>query len=187
MESKNYAEVLIDGKIYTLGGSEEEGYLLKVASYINEKISSLRKQPGFLKQSADYQMVMTELNMADDYFKEKKRADDMEEHQNIMNKDIYSLKHELVSTQMKLEVSNQELENIRKQLEEAWKEAQSLKNQLSQEKRQREALEEQSAAVQQSAAAVQQPAPKKWDDKLEREKAIQQALQAGSKGYLHQK
>ena len=39
MESKNYAEVLIDGEIYTLEGQEEEAYLQKVASYINEKIS----------------------------------------------------------------------------------------------------------------------------------------------------
>ena len=28
MDTKNYAEVLIDGKIYTLGGTEVELYLL---------------------------------------------------------------------------------------------------------------------------------------------------------------
>ena len=69
MEAKNYAEVLIDGKIYTLGGSEDERYLQRVASYINEKTAQLKKQPGFTKQSQDYQTVMVELNIADDYFK----------------------------------------------------------------------------------------------------------------------
>ena len=38
MERKNYTEVLINGNIYTLGGSEEQEYLQKVAAYINEKI-----------------------------------------------------------------------------------------------------------------------------------------------------
>ncbi|MFQ9704909.1 MAG: cell division protein ZapA [Enterocloster clostridioformis] len=69
MDSKNYTQVLIDGKVYTLGGSEDESYLQKAASYVNEKNSAMRKVPGFTKQSADYQMVMTELNIADDYFK----------------------------------------------------------------------------------------------------------------------
>ena len=36
MDSKNYTQVLIDGKIYTLGGMEDEGYLQKTASYVNE-------------------------------------------------------------------------------------------------------------------------------------------------------
>ena len=60
MDTKNYTQVLIDGKVYTLGGSEDESYLQKAASYVNEKNSAMRKVPGFTKQSADYQMVMTE-------------------------------------------------------------------------------------------------------------------------------
>ena len=66
MDAKNYAEVLIDGKIYTLGGSEDERYLQRVASYINDKTAQLKKQSGFTKQSQDYQAVMVELNIADD-------------------------------------------------------------------------------------------------------------------------
>ena len=37
MERKNYTEVLINGNIYTLGGSEEQEYLQKVAAYINDR------------------------------------------------------------------------------------------------------------------------------------------------------
>ena len=57
MDSKNYTQVLIDGKIYTLGGMEDEGYLQKTASYVNEKNTAMRRLPGFTKQSADYQMA----------------------------------------------------------------------------------------------------------------------------------
>ena len=47
MESKNYAEVLIDGEIYTLEGEEEEGYLQRVASYIHEETEGLHEtEPG---------------------------------------------------------------------------------------------------------------------------------------------
>ena len=69
METKNYTQVLIDGKIYTLGGNEDEAYLQRTASYVNEKNMQLRGIPGFSKQSADYQQVMIQLNIADDYFK----------------------------------------------------------------------------------------------------------------------
>lgn len=69
METKNYTQVLIDGKIYTLGGSEDEAYLQRTASYVNEKNMQLRGIPGFSKQSADYQQVMIQLNIADDYLR----------------------------------------------------------------------------------------------------------------------
>ena len=98
MDTKNYTQVLIDGKVYTLGGSEDESYLQKAASYVNEKNSAMRKVPGFTKQSADYQMVMTELNIADDYFKAVEWGEGMERQKNDMEKETYSLKHELVST-----------------------------------------------------------------------------------------
>ena len=113
MESKNYAEVLIDGEIYTLEGQEEEAYLQKVASYINEKISLMKKQKGFTKQNRDYQVTMVELNMADDYFKSQERAEQLEEQNRALEKETYSLKHELVTTQMKLEKALHELEEMK--------------------------------------------------------------------------
>ena len=103
MERKNYAEVLIDGKIYTLGGAEEQEYMQRVAAYINEKITVLKRQPGFTRQSADYQEVMIYLNLADDYFKTLQEAKTLRAQKEEMEKEIYSLKHELIGTQMKRE------------------------------------------------------------------------------------
>ncbi len=112
MNEKHYAQVLIDGKIYTLGGAEEEQYLQRVASYINEVTAKLKRQEGFTKQSEEYQAVMIELNIADDYFKAVDRANMSEKRQAEMEKESYSLKHELVTTQLKLE-------NVERQLREA--------------------------------------------------------------------
>lgn len=124
MSAKNYAEVLIDGKIYTLGGSEEEHYLQRVASYINEKTSLLRKQAGFSKQSQDYQAVMVELNIADDFFKAREEAARAKKQRDDMEKETYSLKHELVTMQMRLDAALRELEEKKespKKLEEELK------------------------------------------------------------------
>jgi len=115
MEQKNYTEVLIDGKIYTLGGMEEEIYLQQVAAYLNEKTGKLKKQTGFLKQSAEYQSVMIQLNIADDYFKEQERADGLAEQKAALEKEAYSLKHEMITTQMKLESMEKKLEEMKKQ------------------------------------------------------------------------
>lgn len=104
MQTKNYAEVLIDGKIYTLGGAEEQEYLQKVAAYINEKIVMLKSQPGFTRQSPDYQEVMIQLNLADDYFKTLQEAKVYKAQKDELEKEVYSLKHELISAQMKLDV-----------------------------------------------------------------------------------
>lgn len=118
MDSKNYTDVLINGKIYTLGGAEEESYLQQIASYINEKMSELQRQPGFQRQSDDYKSVMTFLNLADDYFKERQYTARLEYENQNLEKETYSLKHELVSTQMKLEALHRETEELRRQLKE---------------------------------------------------------------------
>ena len=91
MEQKNYTEVLIDGTVFTLGGAEDEAYLRKVAAYLSEKVGKIRRQDGFLKQSADYQNVTVQLNLADDYFKEQERADMLAEQKAALEKEAYSL------------------------------------------------------------------------------------------------
>ena len=103
MEKKNYAQVLIDGNVYTLGGSEEQEYLQKVAAYINDKIGILKAQPGFTRQNKDYQEVMIYLNLADDYFKALQEAEMFKAQKEELEKEIYSLKHELIGVQMKLD------------------------------------------------------------------------------------
>jgi cell division protein ZapA len=122
MDSKRSTEVLIDGKIYALGGSEEESYIHRLASYINEMIITLKHQEGFTKQSAEYQNIMIQLNMADDYFKAREQTARLEQQKAEMEKEIYSLKHELVATQMKLESAKLELVETRKSADSGKKE-----------------------------------------------------------------
>ena len=100
----------IDGTVFTLGGTEDEAYLRQVAAYLNEKIGEVRKLDGFSRQSPEYQNLTIQLNLSDDYFKEQMRANDLEHQKEELEKDAYSLKHELITTQMKFETQSRELE-----------------------------------------------------------------------------
>ena len=75
MSSKNYIDVIIDGKIYNIGGFESEAYLQKVASYINNMIAEFKQNENYRVQKVDMQRILLEINIANDYFKAKKQAD----------------------------------------------------------------------------------------------------------------
>ena len=68
--SKNFTEVLIGGKVFTLSGFESEDYLQKVSTYLNHKIEECSNSDGYRKQSAETRSILLALNIADDYFKE---------------------------------------------------------------------------------------------------------------------
>lgn len=104
--NKNYTDVMIAGKTYTLGGYEDADYLQQIAAYINSRISELHEIPGFTRQSADYQNVMLLLNLTDDCLKARRKAATLEAQIEGMEKEIYNLKHELVTRQMKDEQKN---------------------------------------------------------------------------------
>ena len=101
--SKNYTEVLIGGKVFTLSGFESEDYLQKVSTYLNHKIEECTSSDGYRKQSAEARSVLLALNIADDYFKAKKQISILEEELQGKEKELYDLKHELISAQIKLE------------------------------------------------------------------------------------
>ena len=103
MASKTDAEVIIGGKVLTLSGYESEEYLQKVASYINNKLNEFNKVDGFKRQPLDTQNILMQLNIADDYFKAKKKIDLLEEELEAKEKELYDMKHELISAQMKME------------------------------------------------------------------------------------
>ena len=109
MSSKNKTEVLIDGQIYTLSGYESEEYLQRVATYINNKLAELKKLDGYARLSQELKSILLELNVADDYFKAKNQVEMVEEELAQKDQELYDLKHELISTQIKLEDAAKEL------------------------------------------------------------------------------
>ena len=130
MSSKNRAEVLIDGKIYTLSGYESEEYLQKVATYINSKLVEFKKLEGYSRQSRENKSILLELNIADDYFKAKKQAEMLEEEPAEKDKELYDLKHELIGSQIRLETAEKSVADYQKESTEYQKKIVRLETEL---------------------------------------------------------
>ena len=133
MSSKSSTEVIIGGKMYTLSGYEGEEYLQRVAAYINNKINEFNDIEDIRRFSVDMKSVLVELNIADDYFKAKDRIEKLERELERKEKELYELKNDLISEQMKaetneetargLELQNKELMLQKVKLESALEEA----------------------------------------------------------------
>ena len=118
MAVKNTAQVVIDGKIITLGGYESEEYFQKVAAYMNNKISELSQMPGYSRQAMETKHTLLSLNITDDYFKAKKQGDSLESDIELKDKEMYDLKHELISVQIKLENAEKAMDKLKEENKE---------------------------------------------------------------------
>ena len=119
MVGKNSVEVVINGKIYQLAGSESESYMHEVASYLNQKILDFQKETmGYNKLDDSIKALLLEVNICDDLFKERKRSRDIQQARDDAERESYAAKHDLVNMQMKLETTLRELENTQKKLAE---------------------------------------------------------------------
>lgn len=130
MSSKTDTEVIIGGKVFTLSGYESEEYLQRVASYINNKLNEYNKVDSFRRQPMDTQGVLLQLNIADDYFKAKKQISILEEELQAKEKELYDLKHELISAQIKLESSEAQVKTLQQDINENAKKIVRLETEL---------------------------------------------------------
>lgn len=112
MSSKNKTQVIIAGKIYTLSGYESEEYLQRVAAYLNGKISEFKNLDGYHRLSPEMRGILLNLNTADDYFKMKKKVEELERDLSEKDREIYDFKHELITEQIKRENSEKEVQNL---------------------------------------------------------------------------
>lgn len=133
MAVKNTTQVLIGGKIITLSGYESEEYLQKVASYMNNKMTELGQLPGYSRQSVETRHTLLSLNVADDYFKAKRQAEIFEEDLEAKDREMYDLKHDLITSQVQLEnarkdvaLKNEQLDKLQNRIEELEKELEEL-------------------------------------------------------------
>lgn len=130
MSAKKSAEVLIDGRVYNLSGYEEEGYLQKVASYINSKLAEFKDFDEYKHLSQDLRNVLLEINIADDYFKAKDLAEKYESDITEKDKNIYDLKHELIGNKLEIEDLQKKVASLENDKTELLKNKESLKHLL---------------------------------------------------------
>ena len=71
--AKNVTEVVIAGKIISISGEEDAGYMTEVAAFINDKLLELQKTENYGRLSAEHKQILLGMNLADEYFREKKK------------------------------------------------------------------------------------------------------------------
>ena len=115
MNTKNDVEGVIGGKQYTLSGYESSEYLQKIATHINDKLSKFREQDGYARLDGDVKNVLLAINLADDFYKAQKSADDLQKANEDLEKEIFDLKHDLIAMKNQLEEREQQLEALEKE------------------------------------------------------------------------
>ena len=113
---KRETEVMIGGKVYTLSGYESEEYLQRVAIYINNKFAEYNQIESFRKQGSDFKSLLVQLNIADDYFREKDRNAELEDELERKEREIYDLKHELVASQIKIDSTEKTMQKMQDEI-----------------------------------------------------------------------
>lgn len=132
MEKKNVTEVVIGGKIYKLGGYESEDYLHQVASYLNNRITELKSLDGYNRLPSVQKSLMLDLNTADDYFKARRQVEKLEADLSDKDRELYEVRHELVSTQVKLEEDQKRIISLKEEADDYQKKIALLEARLSQ-------------------------------------------------------
>ena len=114
MPAKNEAEVAIGGKVITLSGYESREYIQKVAAYLDNKLDEHKKMESYNRLPLEFQNIMIQLNIADEFFKAKNMADTLKGDLESKDKKIYDLKHELITLQAKADKQAEEIAQLKK-------------------------------------------------------------------------
>lgn len=131
MNKFNDIEVIINNKRYTLSGYESEEYLQKIASYINSKHNEFRNRDAYKFLDADLKNILLQINIADDFHKSKEYVKEIEAENDSKSKEIFDLKHEIITTQTRLDSAQKEIEELKREINEAQKKIVRLETELN--------------------------------------------------------
>ena len=121
MADINETQVIIAGKVLTLTGYETAEYTQKVANYINKKMDECRNAVSFRSQNKETQMLLVALNIADDYMKINEKLAENEQLIRDKDKEIYNLKHDIVTTQSRLDKADEQVRTLQDKMAESSK------------------------------------------------------------------
>lgn len=134
MKNRNDIEVLIEGRRYTICGFESDEYIQQIASYINRKFAEFKKKEYYHRLDLDVRNVLLAINIADDYFKTKKKAKDYRAESQEKDKTVLDMKHKIIDLQEQGKKDEKKMDELEKALEAAEKKIIELETRLKQRK-----------------------------------------------------
>ncbi len=132
MRNKNDVEVLIDGRKYTICGFESAEYLQQIASYINRKFIEFKKKDYYARLDLDLRKILLAINIADDYYKMKKKANEYRTENELKDQLVLDMKHELLHLQEDVQTRDKKIGELEKDMEQAEKKIIELETRLKQ-------------------------------------------------------
>lgn len=120
MTAKNKVEVRINGKEYSIVGSESEEYIQRIGLYMDKKMSEIMRMNN--KLSTSMAAVLTAMNVADDYFKCHESEGSLKKENKKQQDELQYLKEEKrklveensalgsINTSLQLELAKREAE-----------------------------------------------------------------------------
>ena len=134
MEDKNVVEVLIAGRKYTICYGENEEYVQKVAMYINQKMADFKKMENYRSMDLELRNILLAMNIADDYFKAKKKGNEYHSEVELKDRMVLEMKHRVIDAQEKEKDLEDKIANLNKQMEERKKKNIELETRLKQKR-----------------------------------------------------
>lgn len=131
MAAKKEIDVLINQKRYTVCAYEDEEYVQKLASYLNNKYQEFKAQEGLPRMDAETRGVFLEINMADDYFKLRKAMEEQQSLDEQKNSELYRVKHDLMEAQSQIKKLKNDLETAKQKQIDSEKKIVRLETELS--------------------------------------------------------
>ncbi|MBQ8733336.1 MAG: cell division protein ZapA [Anaerotignum sp.] len=107
---KNRVKISIDGKSFTLVGEETEEHMRQVAEYIDQKMTEIRQKAVAVTLDSSLAYVLTSINVADDYFKEKAYTAELEGRLTGMTARAQELAKRLEEAEKAVEAAEEKLD-----------------------------------------------------------------------------
>lgn len=119
--------IRIAGKDYGIVGSESEEYIQKIGLYVDKKMAEITGS-GENNLSTVMVSVLASVNIADDYFKERDKANQQRTKMNEMEKKLRELQNKVGTLEQKLAKSEEKNSELKLKLVEKETELRQLKN-----------------------------------------------------------
>ena len=123
----NTVTIMIAGKEYHIVGSEPEEYIQKIGHYVDKKMSTMM-EAGENNLSTVMASVLTSVNIADDYFKERDKANQQKNKMNDVEKKLREALNKIQSLEQKNTKLSDQASELKIKLVEKETELKSLRN-----------------------------------------------------------
>lgn len=104
--SKKKTSVVIDGKVYTLSGSESEAHMQRIAAYVDNKLRQAKVANTYGKLSREYKNILLALTIADELFQLQDELKVIRQEHMENEQELYRLKQEIVDKDMRIDTAN---------------------------------------------------------------------------------